>query len=564
MASAVWGQSCPGLLEPLNNQTNVPVTTTISWEAVSGINGYIISLGTTPAGIDIVNEQQVGLETSFTPPLGLPELTEIYVTITLFFINQEPIVCPSLKFTTGDVTTVPDCTMLESPMDGQQDVGTGTAIRWFYAARAIGYRLSLGTAPGFGDILDNSDLGNTLIYNPPQDLPAGTTIYVQITPYNENGPAANCSAEQFTTGGGGDPPACTSLISPADGDLNVALSTIISWEPVPDALGYLVSMGTSPSNNDVLDDAVYFTSSISVINFEPNTTYFVRIVPFNDAGEAQGCGQESFSTILGCGPFLDPDTGQLVDLRPEIDFPAVVGLCEGSIPSIVGTDDLADGYRWYQLLPQGGEVLIGEGPSVEIAEAGSYRYEAFNRIAQNGFEIECASSSLFEAIVSSSPEIVGITRDPLETTFNVTARVQGGGDYLYALNNIEGPYQEQNQFTDLPPGDYMLYVRDRNGCGTDQYSFKLAFPPPGFPAYFSPNNDGINDYWQYKPPNTNALDLVRIEVFDRYGKILDSFSPFGPGWDGQYEGMLMPAEGYWYKATASDGRVYRGNFSLVR
>jgi len=215
-------------------------------------------------------------------------------------------------------------------------------------------------------------------------------------------------------------------------------------------------------------------------------------------------------------------------------------------------------------LPQGGEVLIGEGPSVEIAEAGSYRYEAFNRIAQNGFEIECASSSLFEAIVSSSPEIVGITRDPLETTFNVTARVQGGGDYLYALNNIEGPYQEQNQFTDLPPGDYMLYVRDRNGCGTDQYSFKLAFPPPGFPAYFSPNNDGINDYWQYKPPNTNALDLVRIEVFDRYGKILDSFSPFGPGWDGQYEGMLMPAEGYWYKATASDGRVYRGNFSLVR
>lgn len=564
MVSAMYGQLCPDLIQPVNNQTNVPVTTAISWTEATGINGYIISLGTTPGGTDIVNAQQVGLETTFIPPLGLPELTDIYVTISLFFINQEPIVCPSQKFTTADVTVVPECTILESPIDGEDGVSVATMLRWFYAPRAIGYRLSLGTTPGSADLLNDSDLGNTLEYNPPNDLPEGSTIYVRITPYNENGPATNCLEEEFTTSGGGEPPGCTSLIDPVNGQTNVPLSTTLSWEPVSNAIGYIVYIGSSPIENNVLDGAVFNSTSISVINFEPNRTYYILIIPFNEAGEAQGCAQESISTILGCGPFLDPETGQLLALSPQIDFPERIGLCEGSTPFRVRTSDQADGFRWFRLLPQGGELMIGEGSSILISEPGTYRYEAYNTFSQAGFEIECASSSLFEAILSSAPMISGVTKEPLDTTFNLTALVQGTGDYEYALNNIDGPYQSDSGFYNLPPGNYMLYVRDRNGCGMAEYSFRLAFPPSGFPPYFSPNNDGVNDFWQYRPPGTNALELTRIDIYDRYGKILDSFSPFGPGWDGEYRGAPMPAEGYWYRATAADGSIYRGYFSLVR
>jgi gliding motility-associated-like protein len=564
LVSAIRGQQCPDLLQPTNNQTNVPVTTTISWEAVSGINGYIISLGTSPGGTDIVNEQQVGLETTFVPPLGLPELTDIYVTISLFFINQDPIVCPSQRFTTENVTTIPECTVLESPVNGEENVSTGTSIRWFYAARAIGYRLTLGTAPGLGDILNDGDLGNTLLYVPPNDFPPDTTIYVRITPYNENGGVLNCLEEQFTTSGGGEPPVCTMLTDPLDGETNVPLSTTLSWAPAPNAIGYIVYIGSSPIENNVLDGAVFNTTSISVINFEPNRTYFVRIVPFNEAGEAQGCKQESFSTILGCGPFLDPDTGQLVNLAPEISFPEVVGLCEGNIPTTITTPDQADGFRWFKIPPQGGEIQIGEGPSVAIEEEGNYRYEAYNRLSQNGFDIECTTSSRFEVFLSSAPQITQLIREPLESTFNVTALIQGTGSYEYALNNIEGPYQPENVFLNLPPGSYTLFVRDLNGCGLAQRDFKLAFPPPGFPSYFSPNSDGINDYWQYLPPKTDALNLKLIEVYDRFGKILERFSPFALGWDGSYRGIPMPAGGYWYRALAADGQVYRGYFSLVR
>ena len=81
----VWGQECPALLSPVEGATNVPVESSISWEPVVGVTGYIISIGTSPGDTDIVNEQQVGNDTSFTPPQGLPQLTTVYVTLTLFF-----------------------------------------------------------------------------------------------------------------------------------------------------------------------------------------------------------------------------------------------------------------------------------------------------------------------------------------------------------------------------------------------------------------------------------------------------------------------------------------------
>ena len=85
LAPQVWGQDCPALLSPVEGATDVPVESTISWEAVQGVTGYIISIGTSPGDTDIVNEQQVGNDTSFTPTQGLPELTTVYVTLTLFF-----------------------------------------------------------------------------------------------------------------------------------------------------------------------------------------------------------------------------------------------------------------------------------------------------------------------------------------------------------------------------------------------------------------------------------------------------------------------------------------------
>ena len=560
----VFGQECPNLISPFDGQTNVPVDTAISWENVVGVTGYLISLGTTPGGSEIVNEQAVGSDTTFLPPLGLPESTEIFVTITLFLFDQPDIVCPSLSFTTRNETTAPDCSVMLTPMDGQTGVNVGTFIQWSYAPRATGYLLTLGTAPGSGDIVDQLDVGNTLTYDPPTDFPPGTEIFVLIEPYNENGRAPSCPEASFTTGELGQAPGCTFLITPENGAINVPLTPLLEWQAVPGATGYIVNIGSSPFVNDVLDGAIFTDTSTFVINFEPNKTYFVRIIPFNDAGEAQGCGQEFFSTILGCGPFFDEETGELVDLKPEIDFPDRVGICSGQIPAEITTNDAADGYRWYRIREDGTEIIISSDPSVSIFETGLYRYEAYNILVQEDFEIECVAEQVFEVEQSSAANIERINITPGEDDFEVVVLVTGEGVYEYSLNE-SGPFQESNQFPGLTEGSYTMYVRDTKGCGVVSRPFNLAFPPGGFPPYFSPNGDGINDFWQYIAPRQGeALPITLISIFDRFGKLLGQIRPGEAGWDGLYNGNPLPSDGYWYKAETIDNRVFTGYFSLVR
>ena len=169
------------------------------------------------------------------------------------FFDQDDIVCPSQSFTTEDVTTVPVCTQLTAPLDGTENVNVGTNISWSYALRAIGYRLTLGTSPGSGDIINNLDVGNTLSYNPVSDFPPATTIYVRVIPYNENGNATGCLEESFTTGALGKPPGCTHLITPMDGEINVELSPLIEWKAIENAIGYKLFIGRSPFVNDIIN-----------------------------------------------------------------------------------------------------------------------------------------------------------------------------------------------------------------------------------------------------------------------------------------------------------------------
>ena len=559
-----FAQECPNLTLPTAGATNVPVDTAISWVEVVGVTGYVVSLGTTPGGGEIVSNQPVGSVTTYNPPLGLPESTTIYVTITLFFFDQPDIICDAIQFTTRNEVNPPSCTNMNSPLDSDTGVNVGTNLSWNYAPRATGYRLTIGTASGLGDIELNLDVGNTLTYNPPADFPAATEIFVEIVPYNENGIATGCTEESFITGSLGEPPGCTMLINPVDGQFNVALSPLLEWEPVPGATGYLLYIGRSPFENDVVDGAIFTTTSTFVFNFEPNNTYFVRIVPFNDAGQAIDCVQESFSTILGCGPFFDEETGELVVLNPEISFPDSIGICLGDIPRVVAATDPADGYRWYRVTESGDLLLISETETLELEETGNYIYEAYvTTDGGQGSLLECASSSEFTVVASQEAQIDEFFIRQFGDFFNVETVVSGIGEYEFALD-IDGPYQDSPEFNGLTEGNYTLYIRDKNGCGIVERPFRLLFPPTGFPPYFSPNGDGVNDLWNYIAPRVDPLPLRDIYIYDRYGKLLARINPNGRGWDGIYRGNPLPSSGYWYRAETFDNQFFRGYFSLVR
>ena len=98
-------------------------------------------------------------------------------------------------------TCLPACTMLTSPLNNSVNVDVEADLFWTVPSGkpTINYKLTVGTSPGLGDILNDFDVGNVTTYDP-GTLPAKSPIYVKITPYNTYGEAAGCTEEVFSTG----------------------------------------------------------------------------------------------------------------------------------------------------------------------------------------------------------------------------------------------------------------------------------------------------------------------------------------------------------------------------
>ena len=136
---------------------------------------------------------------------------------------------------------------------------------------------------------------------------------------------------------------------------------------------------------------------------------------------------------------------------------------------------------------------------------------------------------------------------------------EGLGEYVFALDNENGPFQSENIFSNLKGGEHIIYVKDLNGCGTVLKEIYLL----DYMQFFTPNFDGYNDYWQLKNPNNVQTDVRIIHIFDRYGKLLTSISANGK-WDGTYHGKNMPSNDYWFKIVLKNGQELKGHFTLKR
>lgn len=132
------------------------------------------------------------------------------------------------------------------------------------------------------------------------------------------------------------------------------------------------------------------------------------------------------------------------------------------------------------------------------------------------------------------------------------------GNYVYSLDNIN--YQVSNEFSNVMPGIYTVYVKDLKGCGITPKEVSVL----GIPKYFTPNGDGYNDYWNIDGVNQNFYSKSTIQIYDRYGKLLKQFNSLGHGWDGNYNDQPMPSEDYWFTINLEDGRNIKGHFTLKR
>jgi gliding motility-associated-like protein len=286
------------------------------------------------------------------------------------------------------------------------------------------------------------------------------------------------------------------------------------------------------------------TTNLIDDNFtSPSTTIYVRV-----------------DTELGCGG-IEP-FNLVVNNKPQISINDSYTICvepSKHTPINLDANSFNDRFEW----KNSNGVIISTNQNFTLNTVGNYSLTVYK--TENN--IECSN---YKEFTVSNPEAAIFNQINVDTeTDNNTVYVSlnGNSNYEFSLDNktFFGNGTDYT-FNNVTPGLRTIYVKDIQNC---EPSIKTNAAVIGFKKFFSPNGDGINDYW-----NLNGLDAaffksIKIIVFDRYGKILHSITDFNSlGWDGNYNGKVLGSNSYWFIAEIVDLEDHlikkSGNFSLIR
>lgn len=128
--------------------------------------------------------------------------------------------------------------------------------------------------------------------------------------------------------------------------------------------------------------------------------------------------------------------------------------------------------------------------------------------------------------------------------------------------------------TPLRTTTYRVTVKDSSNCmAVDDVLLRVIKRRPIYaPNVFSPNNDGVNDFFTLYG-NPAAVKIKSLQVYNRWGDMLFSGTnlPLGGdrmGWDGTFGGKDVPPDVFVYVAVVTfiDGEdiVVKGSVTMVR
>lgn len=301
---------------------------------------------------------------------------------------------------------------------------------------------------------------------------------------------------------------------------------------------------------ETAEDALLEQNEISTPKTYVNTTAFSQDIYVRVESDDNG-------DCFGIAPALH----LVVHPAPEFQVDHSEMYCsDGALVRVLAFNSAASyTYEWMD----GNGQIISDLPYAEVTTSGVYSVVATSNFGCQSEVVEFMVESSSAADVDSGDIIIVDASKNNTITINDTNNNLGLGDYEFALNDANGPYQDEPFFENVSPGVHNIYIRDKNGCGTTSVEVFVL----GFPKFFTPNNDGQNDVWQIEGMGNDFTRASKITVYDRYGKLIKQFAATGK-WDGTFKGNYLPNSDYWFVAelqkTSGEIKIYRGHFSLKR
>ena len=443
---------------------------------------------------------------TYTLPAGGCPSVPVTASVTIIFIPTAIISYPGAPF----------CSSLATAQ-GVNLVGTGNYGGGLYSSTT-----GLSIDPSTGTILPSASSAGTytVTYKIPQGiycLPSLATTIVTIKPK----PVASCLPQLICSGQ----------------TTNLIISSTIPGSTYAWTASETGVSGAVNGSGDVISQNLFTTGLI-------NGTVVYTIIPSFD-----GCDGDPINVTVTVGvipvPLLQDGVICVNEVTGVVYQPYTLN-------SLLNASNYS--FEWYFSGTGAAPIPGATGSSYLATQIGQYTVVATD-IATN-----CVSSPVSATITESFPAIAISSTESPYFTDGATIIVQGGsGHYQYQLNN--GPFQSSNVFTNLSSGTYTVVVVDTEGCTNLTKEFTII----RYPVFFTPNNDGFNDYW-------NIFDLsfqpnTTIYIYDRYGKLLKQIGVAGRGWDGTFNGQQLPSEDYWFVVEyveLGSSKVLKSHFSLKR
>jgi gliding motility-associated-like protein len=358
------------------------------------------------------------------------------------------------------------------------------------------------------------------------------------------------------------------IIPTANGCVGLPILVTITVNPNPEIIGTLLPVTICSGE----------TTSIVVLASLPSTQFSWRVVTSQGViGFSNGIGNtinqvlETTTNSQGyviyeVTPSLNGCSGQpkqyLVYVNP-LPNPNIEdgNICVNQNTGITyqgylldsGLSSLNYSFEWYF-----NNTLINGAifPSYLAQSPGLYLIKVVNTQTGCMAQDSAVVSQVFPATSISATVSEAFTEN---ATISVIVNSAGTGHLLFQLD--DGVFQDSAVFENVSPGNHTVTVIDSEGCTYLSTNVLVI----NYPHYFTPNGDGINDTWNIV--GLQSENNASIYIFDRYGKLIKQISPFGLGWDGSYNGNIMPSTDYWFKVEYKENnqvKEFKSHFSLKR
>ena len=299
------------------------------------------------------------------------------------------------------------------------------------------------------------------------------------------------------------------------------------------------------------------------LSYQLNGAGFVPVPSF------QGLGSGTYILSIRDGQNCQIDSVFSIADPPLLQFSnLVVGsvICEDSSDALISVQATGGvGTLRYRLLPDSVTNFSGQ-----FGQLGSGSYTIFVSDTLGCF----LDSSVFVSPAQNTLQLTISSQDlgclGVGTEGWAQADVSGGAQpYSYLWNT--NPVQESKRATGLRFGYYHVLVTDYKGCTASD----TVYIDPGpcceeiyIPNAFSPNGDGLNDV--FRAVTAAGIQLIRFDIFNRWGQRVWSTEDYTKGWDGKINQTDdAPVASYYYQFTyrcLTDEKTYsrKGDVTIVK